>query len=275
MSAYVDPTDALRAIGDLHGVLVRSDNLHDPNVCTSTFDWRESSRSSRPPADRFVQVLRIAQEGYELILRANDRFVAIRLSGEFDTIPFSVNRPDRVIGLRHQTTIHNWPVFTATNAASPMLLADAAIFRTFQALALGPDESLHVYQNALLVYIRPLDTERTRTCLKALIALARVLPQATRAIASSAELPDEFAGLASRFRRWIISDDSARQETLMRASRAELQEFVNAIMPFSQAINRYLDGFGSAMPESAVMLAVLLECADEARLLLATGGPRS
>jgi hypothetical protein len=83
------------------------------------------------------------------------------------------------------------------------------------------------------------------------------------------ELPAEFKKLSSLIREWAEPDDEIRSELLGQKSEAALRKFVAAVEPHIPSINEYLDSFREqALPEAAVALGRLAECATEARLIL-------
>jgi hypothetical protein len=264
-----DPRELLSAIAQRHRRPTSAANLHDPNVCTSTFDWRESFEPVDPPSDRFRHCVRITYRKRPLALRANDRFLALELASAFNiAAPFSINRPDRVAGLGIRKTFRDWSVFVADGGSLPLMLEDVEVVRAVEALQLDPDESLHVHRNKLIVYARPASVGRVDVIVEGMVAVAERLPKAERVVASFEDLPAEFSALLPRFRDWTISDDSDRHERLTRASRAELATLVEAVTPFFGAINQYLDRVGVDPPESALALGALAECAAEAQLIL-------
>ena len=244
-------------------------------MCTSTLDWRDVLERRPPPPDRFRHELKFKHGGHRVELRSNDQFVAIEVRGDFDVdTRFSINRPDWVVmamsspRLLKRLKFDKWPLFVNPPTQTPSLLRDVHIRRAIEALELGPDESLHVYRNQLTIYSRPASEERLSDLLDCSVALADRLPAAKKSVRSFADLPTEFQSLVPLIRKWAESDDSERLERLERASNAQMVDLVQRLVPLFPAINRYLDGFGGAPPESAVALGTLAECATEAQFLL-------
>ncbi len=84
-----------------------------------------------------------------------------------------------------------------------------------------------------------------------------------------AALPEEFLGLKSLVRTWAIADDTERSERLCRASTKALRRLAQRLRPQLGAIDTYLRSFGDKpLPEAAVALGAVAECACEAELLL-------
>ena len=110
----------------------------------------------------------------------------------------------------------------------------------------------------------------------AAVAVANALPSTESAPLAVANCPEEFGALKPLLARWAKSDDEERTELLARAPRARLESLVTRVKPYFPAINAYLDGFGDGpMPEIAMALASLAQCATEAQLLLAEETPTS
>jgi hypothetical protein len=249
-------------------------NLHDPNVCTSAFDWREALTDRPPPVDRFRYQLKLKHDGQSFTVRSNDRFVAVRARGKFGSpVPFSINRPDRIVmPLPRVTKLaawKNWRVYIDTNAGAPPVMKRPDVLRAIENLALGHDESLHVYGNGLTVYIRPKSAQRVADVVAGAATLANHLPSTER-LPEFGDLPIEFRALVGLIDKWAKSDDQERADGLARASRERHESLVRQLAPHFAAINAYLDRFrGGAVSDSAAALGTLAECATEAQLLLA------
>ena len=212
------------------------------------------------------------QGRWRVTLRSNDRFVAVKVRGDFGSrVPFSLNRPDRVTLLdsrrRCRIGAKQWPVFVAEDGGAPPLLDRADIARGIVGLGLAKNESLHVYESGLVVYIQPTSLKRVVEVVGAAAALADLMPSTAAPPLDLSDLPVRFRALAPLIKTWGETDDAAREKRLARASRARLAELVAKVAPHFRSINTYLDRFrGKAMPESAAALGALAECATEAQL---------
>lgn len=270
-----NPVDVLRGVAKRYRGRVSHLNLHDPNVCTSAFDWREALGNAPPPADRFRHQVKLRHDGRAMAVRANDRFVAVEAKGTCGSdVPFSINRPDRVMMMSRTLTKRegrkNWRVFVDTNSGWPSVLDQPAIARGVDALDLGVRESLHVYRNGLTAYIEPTSVQRVVGAVVAVAALASQLPTTNTSVDVS-DLPGEFLPLVPLLARWANSDDQERTEQLARTSSVRLEDLVVRVAPHFTSINRHLDQFRSRnMPESALALGTLAECATEAQVLIAS-----
>ena len=140
-------------------------------------------------------------------------------------------------------------------------------------LRLKPDESLHIYRNGPVLYLKPASTDEVLSGVKTLCDLVQRLPSFDGSVNLDG-LPPEFKMLSPLIREWAELDDEIRGELLEQKSDAALRKFVAAVEPHIPSINEYLDSFGKEPPsEAAAALGRLAECATEARLIL--GRPKS
>ena len=262
----------LKAAARHHDGRLSTCNHHDPNVCTTQLDWRVEESS--PPPERFVRQAKLQFRGHRVVIRSNNRFVAITLYADLAPLVFSVNRADRVMLTEpcELRTGQGLPVFVCSldySASVVSVLRNPAVQRAIVALELGPEESLHVYGGALVAYTRPNSEQRLEALLTELASLVDHLPSAAKEELVLEDLPIEFHPLLPWIRKWSHTDDGERQEHLERASTSELRDLVTILEPRFASINRYLDRFNDAsMPPSAIALGALAECGTEALILL-------
>jgi hypothetical protein len=274
MRTRPEPVDLLRVVATRYRGRVTTLNLYDPNVCTSAIDWRDALENRPPPPDHFRHQLKLKLGGRSIGVRSNDRLIAIDAKGTFGSeVPFSINRPDRVMmcatHLARQMGARNWRVFVQIGKNVPSTLDQNTIRHAIETLGLGADESLHVYANGLTVYIRPDSVARVVDAIAATVAIADALPSIKISSLAIDDCPKEFGALKPLFERWAKSDDQERTDLLARASPSRLEGLVTRVKPYFTAINAYLDSFGDGpMPEFAMALGSLAECASEAQLLL-------
>jgi hypothetical protein len=254
--------------------------MYDPNVGTSGVDWRDAVENRPVASDWFRKQTKIRHGGRELTLRANDRFVALDVRGDFAVKPFSVNRPDRVLGISQRSSVRigakSRTVFSQTATETRAVVAQRGIGRAIEGLELSADESVHVYANGVTVYLRPPSLQRVLAAIAAVVVLADELPTGGEPTVDFSDLPSDLASLSQLATRWGIADDADREDRLARASTRSLQRLVGAVMPHLVFINAHLDSFGDrAVPESAAALGALAECAVEAQLILDHRGRRA
>lgn len=263
----------LKAFARRFGGRVGICNIHDYNVCTSVLDWRV--KEVTPPPDRFVRQVKAQYAGRPVVIRANNEFVQIKLSADLAAgLVFSVNRADssQLTELSALRVGPNLPVFLCSDpfsASVASVLQAPTLQRAIECLELGPEESLHVYQNGVSAYTRPNSERRLETLLMGLVAFVAQLPPGGPVSLEVEDLPAEFHPLRGLIRTWGTTDDEEREELLSRATKAELSELVTRLKPYFGAIKSYLDRFnGASMPMSAIELGALAECGTEAILLL-------
>ena len=272
--AHPDPTELLRQTAARYRVRVVGDATYDPNVGTSGVNWRDVLANKPPAPDWFRYQVRVTEGSWRLELRANDRFVAVAIRGDFGRVtPFSINRSDRVLGITRRASQRvgrkRWPVFSV-GGRLPALLDPPNVRRAQEAFDLSRNESIHVYQNGVTVYVQPTSAKRLAEVIVSMVGLASQLPLSDRVSVDLSDLPGKLSLLVPLITTWADSDDVDRSARLGRSSSTRLQTLVRAVAPHFKSINTHLDSFRNRpMPESAAALGVLAECATEARLLLA------
>ncbi len=79
-------------------------------------------------------------------------------------------------------------------------------------------------------------------------------------------LPPEFQFLIPLIRKWAESDDHLRSDLIDQAGGASLRELADNVVPLFDSINTYLNRLGKELPEAAIALQTLAECASEAQI---------
>lgn len=204
---------------------------------------------------------------------------------------FSVNRPDEVCFF-HQALrgIHRLPglrVYVSDDAdasSARSLLASAEVPNGIRALGLAQGESLHVYGNAIVLYVMPRGADEDWQQLERLTALAAVLGSAGGVPEDGAvrdglrwrseQLPDGLRDLLPVVREWAIGDDSCRSDRIDAASRGDLERFVAAAAPHRSAITAYLASLEERhpCPDEAILLDWLMTSLSEAEDALRGAG---
>lgn len=249
--------DVLRAIARERGARVRSDNTIDPNV---------------PGLSRHR--LGLSLHGRRVALRASEEFVTLEVHGELDVGVCSLGRANRLFATRPAQPpieVLGLAAFVASKPsdATRRFLASPQLRAALERLALGPGESLHAYNNAVVAYLRSSPpVERVLAAADALRVLVdefEVPPPED----PLDDLPSSFRPLIPLARRWAIGDDELRGDRIEAASEEELRELVARVEPKLAKIEAYLDSFGDEPPsEAACTLQALALCAVEARARL-------
>jgi hypothetical protein len=266
----------LREVADQLGVRTKPFNLHDSQVSRSPLDLEAFERNDIVPPDRFIRKLQCVIDGNRALIRVNDEYVVIEISGCFGrNIVCSFN--EDVGWLRHLGTLtlapaalaslYACPIFLLSNEATCdalSLLRKAAIRKHIRELSLGIGESLHILGGQVILYLKRYKRDEVLDALKILTMFVNDLPKVREKATNLKDLPAEFHDLIPLILRWGITDDEIRNEVLCRASRVTRSHLVDQVAPYFGAINRYLDSFGNKrLPEYAVLLGALAECASE------------
>jgi hypothetical protein len=269
------PVEVLKELAKRYRARVSAANLRDPTVATSRFDWRDVFEHKPPPPDQFRHQVRLKVDRHRVVLRANDKYLVIEARHVGNMGAFSVNRPFHSFAPRLNERLpvsigrEKLHVYVPTNFTQMLAIDQPEVVRSIEEFALGPDESLHVHVDGLIVYVTPVSLQRAIDLLGRIGPLIGRLQQPGEEPVDFSDLPPEFVHLVPLMKSWAKSDDEERSTNLSRASNARLQRLVSKVAPHLDAIDKYLDGFGDGtVPESATVLGCLAECACEAQLLL-------
>jgi hypothetical protein len=269
----VDPVVLLGTVAKQFGMSVRKINLFDANVCTSPPDLHHPWEHLPLPGDIFRHKVDITFAAHKIRLRANGEFVVAEVPSNLDVDVLSLNRQDKVFQLEPcPFKIPSFPsleIFASSKDDNlRQFLASPSLSFALSTLRLKQDESLHIYRNGPVLYLKPASPDEVLSAVKTLCDLVDRLPSFNDSVDLEG-LPAEFKKLSSLIREWAEPDDEIRSELLGQKSEAALRKFVAAVEPHIPAINEYLDSFREqALPEAAVALGRLAECATEARLIL-------
>lgn len=269
----VDPVLLLETLARQFGRRVRETNLFDANVCSSPTHPDRPWEYLPLPGDIFRHKVDIIFAAHKIRLRANGEFVVLEVPGSLDVVVISINRQNKVFQLeRSPLKIPSFPyleVFArSTDDSLRQFLASPSLSLALTAMRLKEDESLHIYRNGLVLYLKPASPDEVLSAGKALCDLLERLPSSNDSVDLEG-LPVVFKTLFPLIREWVEPDDEIRSELLEQKSEVALRKFVATVEPHIPAINRYLDSFGEqAPPEAATLLGGLAECATEARLIL-------
>lgn len=268
-----NPVVLLETLAKQYGKSVREMNLFDANVCNSPCDPDHPWEHLPLPGDIFRHKVNITFAAHKIRLRANGEFVVVEVPGNLDVDVLSINRQDKVFQLeRYPFNIPSFPsleIFASnTDDNLRQFLASPILSLALSTLRLKQDESLHIYRNGPVLYLKPASPDEVLSAVKTLCDLVESLPPFDDSVDFEG-LPAKFKKLFPLIREWAQPDDEIRSELLEQKSEAVLRKFVAAVEPHIPSINEYLDSFREqAPPEAAVALGRLAECATEARLIL-------
>lgn len=217
---------------------------------------------------------------YRITLRAGWFWIEAEIRGFESPLHFSLNRPDTLFpfqsSLPERFGKDGMVAFAREGEDSSLAAAwlkDPENSAAVDALAIGPRDSLHVYENAIVFSGRA--SRNWPRCVKCLIAITRRLtpmehPPGVELVDGApfdvSRLPTDLQKLASYVRRWSVGDDVRRAERLERAATWELESLLREVTPMLPRINEYLDSFGDAgLPDEAVLIGRLAEAVDEVK----------
>lgn len=271
------------------GVKVQSELME---VC------RRAEARPRPMSDLdphrpnpFFLGCRLKHKGRAFEAATDGGIVRLTLEQAESRTAFSVNRPDEVCffhrELRGIRQLRGARVFVSEDAdagSARSFLASDQVSSAIKALGLRQGESLHVYGNAVVLYVMPRGADEDWQQLERLIALEAVLGSAGGVSEGGAvrdglawrpeELPDGLRGLLPLVQEWAIGDDSCRSEKIGSASRGDLERFVAAAAPHRSAITAYLALLEEShpYPDEAILLDWLMTSLSEAEGALRGAG---
>jgi len=226
---------------------------------------------------------RLKHKGRAFEAATDGSIVRLTLKEAGNPTAFSVNRPDEVCffdrelrGIRELPGLRVYVSDDADASSARAVFASAEVPNAIRALGLGQEESLHVYENAVVLYVMPRGADEDWLQLERLIALETVLGSAGGVAEDGAvrdglrwrseQLPDGLRDLLPLVREWAIGDDSCRSDRIDAASRGDLERFVAAAAPHQSAITAYLASVGEAhpCPDEAILLDWLMTSLSEA-----------
>jgi hypothetical protein len=86
----------------------------------------------------------------------------------------------------------------------------------------------------------------------------------SNAIRQNDIVPQEFRHLLPMAQRWGVGDDNERSELTNKAGTADKQALQNAVNPYRQQINSWLDSYGrNPMPAEAAAFMYMLLAMEE------------
>lgn len=254
-------------------------NLSDPQVNHYPHSWRDVFSNKPAPPDTFTRKLSFRAEGLQVTLRVNDEYLVADIRGKFgsDVICSFVNNTkfgsSRKVANKLLCKTYGHKIFLASYSKTDkmvLFLHNPSFQQFVKRLRLSQKESLHFWDGQAILYLQRFSWEEVSTTLSILYDLLLLLPLRQEETPQFDELPENFQKLVPLIKRWGVTDDNDRSEKVSKASSITLNRLVATVKPKFRAINSYLDTFGAnPLPEHAILLGALAECATEAQLVLA------
>jgi hypothetical protein len=286
------PDGILRAIARDEKKRVQRCAFYDRNACDFKFDdfklhidpiskrYRLSApliRSGGP----FTSKVGLLRAGHPVFIWANSEVMLISVRGELRIqTTCSINAADADDFRLSKLTVEGlgFPVFirSAVKPTKELLafLTSLEVRRSAQAVLRQGGDSLHFRVGEVAVYLRPDSPEEVRNAIEVLLNfVGPFLPQRQQWDLSG--LPSEFQHLIPLINKWAESDDSLRSDLISEADDPSLRELLESVAPHFDSMNAYLDSLGDDLPEAAMALQTLAECAAEARMAIKDRGDRN
>jgi len=269
-----DLRDILEAVAQTLRKPVSRCELYDPNVCDYEVEhgWQPVAISGFP----FTREVAFRRSKRKVILFANPEFLCMKVKGDRSGPVFSLGRPDRVLFQQEVTRYargdRSWPVYASEEVVATEIdsaLQSENLAAAVDRLLRNASDGLHLRPDEVVLYFQP---PEPATVLKTIDLLLPMTGETNpRSLPADAHMvPKQLRGLLPLLKRWGAPDDAERGRILESASKRALQKLVSTVEPHFNEIDVYLRSFDSLpMPEAAIALGTLAECASEARLLLA------
>jgi hypothetical protein len=269
---------SLNEIAGKYGKRTTSVNLIDPQVGRIPYDWKDvfSDKDKPIPPDCFIRKVSYKVDDYKIMLCVNDEYLVARIEGAFDNsvICSFVNNQVHDPGKHASKALckdYGFEVFVNSSYEESTIsfLQNPSFKNYINLLRLSPKESLHIGNGWASLYLQRFKCDDVLDTLDILYQLLSLIPPAKETPINFEGLPEKFKTLLPGIKRWAIPDDNDRSEKLAKASSKTLTQLVKTVSPYFTEINQYLDSFGNRpLPEHAILLGTLAECATEAQLIL-------
>jgi hypothetical protein len=242
----------------------------DANVCSSIIDQSTGWVPRLISGQLLSHQIHMTYRRRRVRVAANEEYISLQVEGRLDAEVCSINRVNRVSFVNQPSELtvggdSRWPVFLPRNyhasGALSSFLDSPALLSAVELIIQSPEDSLHCFKDAILVYFRPASAEDLQSAIESLSRLVGPKNRVRRDEFSS--LPREFDSLIPLIQEWAEGDDDWREEMLRRASKPTLAKLIETVSPYLTQINDYLDANDD---EAACALGRLAEVAVEARL---------
>jgi hypothetical protein len=286
------PEGLLRAIARDEKKRVQRCELYDRNVCDFEFSdfnvhidpiskkYRVSApliRSGGP----FTIKVGLLRGGHPVFIWANSEVMLISVRGQLRTqTTCSINGPNaddfRLSKLAVEGLGFHVFIRSAVKPTKELLafLSSSEVQRSAQALIRRDTDSLRFRIGEVALYVHPQSAEEARGAIEILLTFVGPFrPQ--REQWNLAGLPPEFQHFAPLIKKWAEPDDSLRSDLISEAGEPTLRELLESVAPHFDSINAYLYSLGDDLPEAAMALQALAECAAEARMAIKDRGARN
>jgi hypothetical protein len=269
---------SLNEIARKLGKRTSSLNLIDPQVKRVPWNWKDTLCDKPRPSDYFTRKISYKANNLRVTLRVNDEYLAVDVKGPFgDSVVCSFVNNKAFESRRELASAaicksYGYKVYLGSgpnSESAASFLQDSSFQQLLKSLRLSQKESLHIGNGYASLYLQRFECEDVLVILDSLYNLLSLLPLANEISPSFDDLPERFKKFIPLIKRWAISDDGSRSDRINKASTKTLAHLVESTESDFSAINKYIDSFENGpLPEHAVLLGALAECATEAQLSL-------
>ena len=220
-----------------------------------------------------VQKLNIKDfKGWEVEINDFPNFYSLMFKGEFN-LAFSINVPDRLFIYDKPLKIPGFSkTIFARDTVENFFLTEynekylRDFLRFVEQLKLEDDEGVFYYKNGILFVIR-----KKRDVFDFLTMTTSILQkkqlgdtQRENININSANVPIIVQHLTTLAYEFGITDDNKRNEMRGMLSKKKKKELINAVYPFIENINKYLDSFkNDRLSDEAIKFGALAEFITE------------
>jgi hypothetical protein len=269
---------SLNEIARKLGKRTSSLNLGDPQVQRVVWDWRDTISNKPSPSDFFTRKLSYKANNLQATLRVNDEYLVAEVKGSFgDSVVCSFVNKSKIIGhmeLASEAICRDYGckiyVHDGTNLDNTVsFLMNSSFQQYVKSLCLSEKESFHIGSGQAFLYLQRFACEDVLENLEILYKILLLLPPVEEKSPNFHDMPENFIKLIPLIKQWAIYDDSERSDKISRTPSKNLIHLVSSVNSDFNAINQFLVSYKSQpLPEHAILLGILAECATEAQLTL-------
>lgn len=281
------PEGLLRAIARDEKKRVQRCEFYDHNVCDFEFaDFKvhvdptsKKYRVSAPlirSGGPFTSKVGFIRAEHPVFIWANSETMLICVRGELPIqTTCSINTPNADDFRLSKLAVEGlgFPVFirSAMKPTNELLdfLSSSHLQRSTRELIRRATDSLHFRVGGeIALYVRPQSSEEIRAAIEILLNFFVGGSRPQREQWNLDGLPPAFQHLIPLIRKWAETDDDLRSDLINEAGETCLRELVHSVAPLFDSISTYLSTFEEDLPEAAIALQTLAECAAEARITI-------
>ena len=157
------PEVLLRTLAQARGKRVRRCKLLDVNVCHSSKNPNRPWEIDENPLGDLFSLSVLCSRNPRIALKSNREYLAVQVTADFGFDVFSINRQDQIFQLEPvHSQSHLGSLFTRDGSLSSGLeqvTSSPEFGNLLSSLRFDRNESLHVYRNGLIAYLKAASVE--------------------------------------------------------------------------------------------------------------------